>query len=448
VYYKLILLSVILVLMTACSNDPEPNEFTQMRLDMQKRHSQVFANSVEKLEKRKRVYKKKSTKNVFKVNLEEAFRLQKEAERVKWLEAGINAEEIADWKALELSAKDAARWKKTDLSYNTISVLINEDVSPSEAVAFMHKSFTKHPKAFSQFSQPLFEFQNSCKVILGSNNQMLMSIRKKCHAYVQSLNESTLAGHLADEYLDNDLSLEYVSKLREVDRTKASIQKEMLKQSKASMMYTDKKSFALLFPILEVSPSQEEMFFIRKHNLQLQDTKRYKSHEYYEFWINKDKNEEKVRLAAIQQQQALSRVKKLRKKAREERKKLIAYNEMVASECGETVTSTPSTGEKVHVEGKILHVIGNQSSNIFAYVVKNSEDDKNYLIRDPKPKKVRTVNEEVSWVALTVGRVVNVTLDDEGTASYSHYGEKGKEFYPMLKFVSPCLYKRKILTKK
>ncbi|HIC43569.1 MAG TPA: hypothetical protein EYO73_04535 [Sulfurimonas sp.] len=49
----------------------------------------------------------------------------------------------------------------------------------------------------------------------------------------------------------------------------------------------------------------------------------------------------------------------------------LAYNKMIASECGETVSSVLSTGEKVHIEGKILYKLGKKGSNVFAYIVKS-----------------------------------------------------------------------------
>ena len=111
------------------------------------------------------------------------------------------------------------------------------------------------------------------------------------------------------------------------------------------------------------------------------------------------------------------------------------------------VTSVPSTGEKVHIEGDILHVVGKRGSNIFAYVVKNKSDKKNYLVRDPNAKQEEAVDSQVSWTAVTVGRVVSVSLDDDGTASYNHYSDDEKEYYPMLKFSSKCPYFTKKLRK-
>jgi len=49
----------------------------------------------------------------------------------------------------------------------------------------------------------------------------------------------------------------------------------------------------------------------------------------------------------------------------------LAYNQMIASECGERVRSVLSTGEKVHIEGKILYKLGKKGSNVFAYIVKS-----------------------------------------------------------------------------
>ncbi len=444
-YIKILLSILIALLFSACGGEPEPDEFTKMRLDMEKHHEQVFGDTVEKLESRKKNAALRKKYGITEIDPEEELRIQQEAERKRWLAVDIDDEEAEDWKALGLSPKNAARWKKTGLSYNTISVLIKEDVLPSEAVAFMNRKFTKYPRAFDTFSQPLFEFKNSCNSILDSKNFSMPLISKQCKEYVQLLEFSTISGYLADEYQDNDLSLEYISKLRQVDSQKSYIQKEMEKQAHQSMINGDSKSFALLFPILETSPTKEEMFFVKQHKLKLEDSKRYKSYEYYEFWVNKDKAEEKARLAAIEQQQSLKRAKSARLKEQAYRMKALAYNKMVASECGEMVTSAPSTGEKVHVEGKVLYTIGKKGSNIFAYVVKNDKDSKSYLVREPNAQKSESVGTEISWTAVTVGRVASVTLDDDGTASYNTYTNDDKEYYPMLKLVSRCAYHTKSL---
>jgi len=442
-YLKLSLFLSVIFLFLACTGEPEPDEFTQIRSDMQKRQELVFGSSIEKLETRKRNYQTNRKHSADEIDPVKELQAKKEAERKRWLSVDIDEEEAQDWKALGLSPKSAARWKKTGLSYNTISVLIKEDISPSEAVVFMNKNFDKYPKAFLEFAKPLFEFKHSCQSVLSSNSNNISLIRKKCHEYIRLLEFSTISGHLADEYLDNDLSLEYISKLRRIDSEKAYIQKEMKKESQLSMINGNSEKFALLFPILESSPSKEEMFFVKEHNLKVQNTTRYKSNKYYEFWINKEKSEEKARVAAIKKQQALKRAKTARLKAEANRMKALAFNKMVASECGEMVTSVPSTGEKVHVEGRVLYLIGKIGSNIFAYVVKNSKDGKSYLIRDPHATKAHSVGTEVSLTAVTVGRVVSVSLDDDGTATYKHYAIEGKELYPMLKFVSNCAYHTK-----
>jgi len=447
-HIKVLLLAILLFLFTGCIGEPEPDEFTKMRMDMQERQNLVFAHSVEKLESKKRLSHKKAYGNTDEIDPEEALRIQEEAERKRWLAVEIGDDEAEDWKALGLSPKNALRWKRTGLSYNTISVLIKEDVLPSEAIEFMRKPFEKYPRAFIQFSKPLFEFQNSCKHVIKAKNKELSLINRKCKEYDQLLNFSTISGYLADEYQDNDLSLEYVSKLRQVDSQKAYIQVEMEKRARTSMVNDDRETFVLLFPILETSPTEEEMFYIKKHALALEDSKRYKSYKYYEFWINKDKVEEEARLAAIEQQQVLKEAKAARLKQQANRMKALAYNKMVASECGELVTPEPSTGERVHIEGKVLYIIGKKGSNIFAYVVENNKDAKNYLVRNPNAKTASSVNEEISWSAITVGRVASVSLDDDGTASYNHYTSEDKAFYPMLKFVSPCAYKTKDLTSK
>lgn len=442
-YFKILFTIIMAILLSACTPEPEENEFTQMRLAMQKRQNHVFGSSVEKLESRNLNSYLKNKYDVSEIDTAEELRVQQEAEKKRWLAVNIDEEEAEDWKALGLSPKNAARWKKTGLSYNTISVLLKEDVLPSEAVSFMKQDFDKHPQAFIQFSQPLFEFKYSCKTILTTKSDDLSLIRKECYDYIQLLDFSTISGYLADEYQDNDLSLEYISRLRQVDSQKAYIQKEMVKKSYISMINVDKKTFALLFPILETSPRKEEMFFVKHHNLGLENSNRYKSYKYYEFWINKDKAEEDARLAVIAQQEALRRAKSARLKEQANRMEALAYNKMVAAECGEMVTSEPSTGEKVHIEGKILYIIGKKDSNIFAYVVQNSKDSKNYLVRDVNTEKTQKIGSDISWTAVTVGRVASVSLDSDGTASYKHYSSDEKKYYPMLKLISGCAYHTK-----
>lgn len=442
-YFKILYTVILALLIGGCGGEPEPDEFTKLRMDMQKRHSQYYGDSVEKLESRKHSINLNNKGIVNQIDPEEESRIQQEAEKKRWLAVDIDEEEAEDWKAMGLSPKNASRWKKTGLSYNTISVLIKEDVLASEAVAFMNKSFSKYPRAFIQFAQPLYEFKHSCNSILQANRPNFQIINKQCHEYIQLLEFSKISGYLADEYNDNDLSLEYISKLRQIDAQKSYIQKEMVKKSYLSMINGDMKGFSLLFPILETSPSKEEMYFVKQHKLKLADTKRYKSNKYYEFWENKDKAEEQARLVAIQQQRSLKLAKEARLREQAHRMQALAHNKMVASECGELVTSAPSTGEKVHIEGKVLYTIGKRSSNIFAYVVKNDKDAKSYLVRDASTNKSETVGNKVSWSALTVGRVASVSLDDDGTASYNHYANDDKEFYPMLKYISKCAHHTK-----
>jgi len=446
-YARVLSFSLIAIFLSACGGDPEPDEFTKLRLEMEKRQSSTFGNSVKNLENRKnKSYKRKyiSSESLNKESLEQQEKI--EAERQRWFAVGINLEEAEEWKALGLSPKRAERWKKTGLSYNTIGVLIKEDVLPIEAISFMNKKFDKHPKAFSTFAEPLYDFQDSCKKIIDSSDERLVKINKKCNEYVQLLNFSSVSGYMADEYGDNDLALEYISKLRQVDSHKAYIQKEMNKKSKLCLISGDKHNFALLFPLLETSPTKEEMFFIKQHKLALKDTQRYKSYEYYDFWVNKEKNEEKARVSAIKRQHDLKMAKERRLKAESYRLNALAYNKMVASECGDMVTSVPSTGEKVHIEGQIQHIIGKKGSNIFAYVVRSNKDGKNYLVRDPNARTEMKIDTEISWIAVTVGRVVSVSLDDDGTASYNHYSDDEKEYYPMLKRISKCEYHTKSLT--
>jgi len=447
-YLKLLFLAIILFFVSGCGGEPEPDDaFAQMRKNMQMHQDYTFGDSVNNLQNRNNKSYKRKRISSEDLNREEKERKKREeAEKKRWLDAGISIEESADWKALGLSPKRAQHWKKTGLSYNTIGVLIKEDVLPSEAISFMNKKFDKNPKAFSDFASPLYEFKDACKNILAATRPKLGKINKKCSEYVELLNYSAVSGYLADEYQDNDLSLEYISKLRRVDSLKSYIRKEIAARAQLCLINNEKINYTLLFPLLESSPTKEEMFFIKKNKLALTDTQRYKSYEYYDFWVNKEKNEEKARIAIIKHQQALKKAKEARLRAESYKMNALAYNKMVASECGEMVTSVPSTGEKVHVEGKVLHIIGKKGSNIFAYVVKNNKDGKRYLIRDPNATKSFSVGTEISWTALTVGRVVSVTLDDDGTASYNHYSEDEKEYYPMLKRLSKCPYHTKSLT--
>lgn len=448
-YARAFSLFLLPLLFTACTiGEPEPDdEFAQMRRNMQLHQSNTFGSSVSDLKNRKNKSYKKHRAVPADLNVEEKERkIREQAERQRWLDVGISVEKSADWKALGLSPKHAQHWKKTGLSYNTIGVLIKEDVLPSEAVSFMNKKFTKNPKAFGDFAAPLYDFKDSCKKILDASRPTLSKINKRCSEYVELLTYSSVSGYMADEYNDSDLSLEYISKLRRVDNLKFYIQKDMATRSRLCLINKEKVNYTLLFPLLETSPTKEEMFFVRKYKLALKDTQRYKSYEYYDFWVNKEKNEEKARVVVIKQQQKLKRAKEARLRAESYKMNALAYNKMVASECGEMVTSVPSTGEKVHVEGKVLNIIGKKGSNIFAYVVKNHKDGKNYLIRDPNAKKAFDVNKEISWMALTVGRVVSVSLDDDGTASYNHYSDDDKEFYPMLKRISKCPYHTKGLS--
>jgi len=447
VMFKIFLSLFILLSFTACLPEPEENEFTQMRRDMERHKQQMFAGSDENMKNRTNLNKRKKSRHF--VDPDEELRLQKEAEKKRWLAVNIDEAEAEDWKALHLSPKGAKRWKKTGLSYNTIAVLIKQDVFPSEAIAFMNKKFDKNPKAFAAFGEPLYAFKDSCNKVLKAQSPKLTVISKQCKDYVDKMEFNSISGYMADEYEDNDLSLEYISKLRQSDSQKAYIQKLMEKKSLDVMIEADKKEFALLFPIIDNSPTEEEMHFIQKYKLGLKDTKRYKSYEYYDFWINKEKNEEKARIAALKYQKRLKKAKQKRLQQEAYRMQAMAYNKMVASECGDIVSADPSTGEKVHVEGKILYTIGKRGSNIYAFVVQNKKDRKNYIVRNINAGKKINKDKPISWTASTVGRVVSISVDEEDkTASYDHYSDTDKrEYYPMLKYTSDCAYKTKDLSK-
>lgn len=429
-YIKIVLIVFVLFSFSACVGEPSPDEFTYMRKAMKQKQDRMFANSRENLESRKNgnTYREVSV-----VNPDVELRRQKEAERKNWLAVGIEMDEAKDWIALKVLPKNAIRWKKTGLSYNTISVLIKEKVDPSEAISFMNQKFYKNPKVFGVFSEPLYSFASTCKKILNAKRKDLSIINKQCQDYTQLAEFSSISGYMADEYKDNDLALEYIAQLRQMDNQKAYLQKLMEKQLRKSMVQTNTKVYELIFPVVEKSPSREEIFFISKHKLNLKDSKRYKSYKYYKFWTDKEKKEEVERLSVIRQQKALKRTKEARIKAE-------THNTMVAAECGEIATPHPSTDENVHIEGKILHSIGKRGSNIFAYVIKSKKDGKKYLVRDPNSNRRVDTSQDVSWTAVTVGRVVSITVDEDGTATYNRYEDEAKEYLPMLKFTSKCAY--------
>jgi len=443
--FKILLSLFILLSFTACLPEPDENEFSQMRRDMQRQNEHRFASTDENLKNRMVYSTHRNTTHV--VDPDEELRIQQEAEKQRWLAVDIDEQEAEDWKALHLTPKSAKRWKKTGLSYNTIAVLIKQDVFPDEAVAFMHKKFDNDPKAFAAFGEPLYAFKKSCNKVLKANSPTLSVVSKQCYDFVEKMNFNAISGYMADVYEDNDLSLEYISKLRQTDSQKTYIQRLMEKKSDECMIKGDTKDFALLFPIIERSPTEAEMHFVKKNKLALRNTRRYKSYEYYDFWINKDKNEEKARQRALAQQRALKKAKTKRLRKEAYRLQALAYNKMVASECGEAVSADPSTGEKVHVEGMIEYTIGKRGSNIYAFIVKNKKDNKHYIVRNISSSKKIDRSKPISWVATTVGRVVSVSLDDDDkTASYDHYAdEDDREYFPMLKYSSRCSYQTKSL---
>ena len=443
-FLRVIIFFLIAIMFSACVGEPEVNPFTQMRKDMQKHKEQMFARSVDNMQdKHESSYKKRKRPSIIDPDVE--LRMQREAERKRWLAVNIDEDEAEDWKALNLSPKNAVRWKKTGLSYSTIAVMLKQDILPSEAIAFMNQTFDKRPKAFGVFAQPLYDFDDNCKKILKINYKDFSLINKRCKEYTQRTEATALSGYLADEYQDTDLSLEYISKLRQMDNEKMHIATLLEKQSHDSMVYEKRFQFELLFPMIEKSPTKEEMFFVAKHKLNVKDSKRFKSNKYYAFWVNKEKEEEAARIKAIKQQKALVQAKITRQKAEAYRMKALAHNKMVTSECGGIVTAHPSTGEKVHIEGKVLYFVGKKGSNVFAYVVQNNKDGKNYLVRDPGSKQKVAKGQEITWIAITVGRVVSVTLDSDGTASYNHYEDEDQEFFPLLKYSDECKYRTKKL---
>ena len=443
-FLRTITFSFIIIMFSACVGEPEVNPFTQMRSDMQKHRDQMFARSVDNMkDQRESSYKQRKRPSIIDPDVE--LRMQREAERKRWLAVNIEADEAEDWKALNLSPKNAVRWKKTGLSYSTIAVMLKQDILPSEAISFMSQTFDKRPKAFGVFAEPLYNFDDNCKKILKRNYKNFSLINKRCKEYNQRAEATALSGYIADEYQDTDLSLEYISKLRQMDNEKIHIATLLEKQSHESMIYEKRFQFELLFPMIEKSPTKEEMFFVAKHKLNVKDSKRFKSNKYYAFWVNKEKEEVAARVRAIKQQKALAAAKVRRQQAEVYRMKALAYNKMIASECGAIVTSHPSTGEKVHIEGKVMYFVGKKGSNVFAYVVQNNKDGKNYLVRDPASKQKIKKGQEITWIAVTVGRVVSVTLDSDGTASYNHYEDEDQEFFPLLKYSDECKYRTRRL---
>ena len=446
-FARIIIFSFIGVLFSACVGEPEVNPFTQMRNDMQKHREQMFARSTDNMKQQHASsYKKRKRPSIIDPDLE--LKMQREADRERWLAVNIQEDEAEDWKALNLSPKNAIRWKKTGLSYSTIAVMLKQDVLPSEAISFLNQTFDKRPKAFGVFAEPLYNFDDNCKKILKINYKDFSLINKRCKEYTHRAQTTAISGYLADEYQDTDLSLEYVSKLRQMDNEKIHIANLLQKQSHDSMVYEKRFQFELLFPMIEKSPTKEEMFFVAKHKLNVKDSKRFKSNKYYAFWVNKEKEEAAARIRAIKRQKALVQAKITRQKAEAYRMKALAHNKMVDYECGGIVTSHPSTGEKVHIEGKVLYFVGKKGSNVFAYVVQNNKDGKNYLVRDPESKRKVTKGEEITWIAITVGRVVSVTIEGDGTASYNHYEDESQEFFPLLKYSDECKYRTRSLTRR
>ena len=437
--FKTLLSFFIIFIFVGCL-EPKSDEFSQMRNDMQSSRQRMFEQSAYNLQHRKEFTSNHNKSKYLHKQEEEEQRKREELERKKWLDVGISDDEAQDWKALNLSPKHSLRWKKTGLSYNAIAVLLKEDVLPSEAIEFMTKYFVKKPKVFYIFAEPLYDFEESCQKILKEDIKKIVLINKKCSEYNQNIAFNEISGHLADKYKNNDLSLEYISKLRQSDNQKEYIQKLITKEYKKSLVQDDIKVFTLLFPIVEYSPSKEEMFYVSKNHLKLKNTKRYKSHKFYEFWVNKEINEEKARIAVIKKQKSLKRAKVKRLRAEAHRLDILAYNKSVAAECGELVKSEPSTGEKVHLEGKILNTVGKKKSNIYAYIILNTNDGKKYLVREPNSKRKVDKTKDISWIVTTVGRVVSVSIDEDGTASYNHYNNESKEYYTMLKYNNECKY--------
>jgi len=194
-----ILLSLFIILgFTACLPEPEENEFTKMRRNMERQNEKRFAGSKENLTNRTNVNKRQKVRHL--TDVDEELRLQQEAEKRRWLAVNIDAVEAEDWKALHLSPKGAQRWKKTGLSYNTIAVLIKQDVFPSEAIAFMNRKFDKSPKAFAAFAEPLYHFQHSCETVLEAKSVRLSVVSKQCKDYVDKIIFSSISGYMADEY--------------------------------------------------------------------------------------------------------------------------------------------------------------------------------------------------------------------------------------------------------
>ena len=440
--FKIVIMIFVFLSFIGCMPEPEPNEFSALRHNMEDHRQKMFENSRYDLEHKSN---KSSKQSKYLYDEEAELRKQQEIERKRWLKVGIDKDEAEDWKALNLSPKNAIRWKKTGLSYNTIAVLIKEDTLASEAVAFMSKEFDKRPKVFHSFAEPLYEFEASCEKVLKKDIKSLAGINKECSQYVKEIKFNEISGHLADDYESNDLSLEYISKLRQSDSQKAHIQTMMQKKYEASLVNSDDNIFILLFPFLESSPTKEEMFYISKNNFDLKDTRRYKSYEYYEFWINKEKNEEKARVAAIKKQKYLKREKAKRLKYESYVLSAKSYNKMVASECGDLVNAEPSTGEKVHIEGRILNIVGKKNSNVFAYIVKSNKDGKKYLVREPNSTRKVDKSKDISWTTVTVGRVISISIDEDGVASYNHYDDESKEYYTMLRFSKECKYVTKSL---
>ena len=66
-------------------------------------------------------------------------------------------------------------------------------------------------------------------------------------------------------------------------------------------------------------------------------------------------------------------------------------------------------------------------------------------MRDPQSRQKVKKGESVTWIATTVGRVVSVTIEEDGTASYNSYEDETEQLFPLLKFSSVCPYRTKSL---
>jgi len=463
IMYKLLLISISILLFTGCGSEPTPQEKERAALlaKLEASHTDRFKRdgSKHKAEaKSKRHVKRKDdpTAYVYKGKV-----LSTKSEK-KWKAENISNKEYPKWAKLGMQPKEVSAWKKTSLSYAAIEVLKKLKYTPKTAQKFMQKEFFTRPIFYAQFGTPVYEFDSICKSVVKRQQAPFAFLEERCLPYMKASHKNEAIGHLLDEakLKKGPLALEYLAELRRLAETNSKIQSGMEVTLEEFIDDEDSENFVFLFPLLKSEPTQDEMDFIDTNKLPLEEEERFFSFNNPQYWINKAEAQAAAEAEAAEQEallrakkdserkQAELRLARAKALAKEKARKEELYKQQQHANkvenlrrikakqiCGEYINPDMLSGKGALLEGYIEFTVGEAGEKMFGYGVKARDDQKIYFIRDPKNNAQSEIGSKISWVLKTMGRTEALT---KVTKQDFVYDKKSKTKFPMALYVKEC----------